>query len=138
MIESPLLLDTCAVLWISDGTISQAGLQVLDAGSRAGVHAHVSPITAWEIGLLAARGRLKSPLAPQRLFQRIVEVPYVRLAAMPPEILIASCLLPGSPPRDPADRIILTTAREYGYRVMTRDSSILKYADDGYVDAVAC
>jgi PIN domain nuclease of toxin-antitoxin system len=89
-------------------------LEILDASGRAGLPAHVSPITAWELGLLAARGRLKSPLTPQRLFQRIMDFPYLRLAAMPPEILLASSFLPGSPPRDPADRIILATAREYG------------------------
>jgi PIN domain nuclease of toxin-antitoxin system len=36
------------------------------------------------------------------------------------------------------DRIILATAREGGYRLVTRDKHLLAYADDGHVQAIAC
>jgi len=44
---------------------------------------------------------------------------------MPPEVLIAASDLPGDLHRDPADRILIATAREYGYRVLTGDRKIL-------------
>jgi PIN domain nuclease of toxin-antitoxin system len=57
---------------------------------------------------------------------------------MPPELLLLSSFLPGSPPTDPADRIIAATAREYGYTLMTRDSRLLAYAEEGHIRALAC
>ena len=59
-------------------------------------------------------------------------------ADMPPSVLIASCYLPHSPLRDPADRIIAATARRFGYRIMTRDRPLLDYAEAGHLSAIAC
>jgi PIN domain nuclease of toxin-antitoxin system len=55
-----------------------------------------------------------------------------------PEILIQSSFLPGDPPRDPADRIIIATARTVGYRLVTRDRLLLAYAEAGHIEGVAC
>jgi PIN domain nuclease of toxin-antitoxin system len=53
-------------------------------------------------------------------------------------ILVESCGLPGTPPDDPADRIIIATARAHGLTIVTRDGAILKYAQLGYVKALRC
>ncbi|HYY36678.1 MAG TPA: type II toxin-antitoxin system VapC family toxin, partial [Xanthobacteraceae bacterium] len=71
-------------------------------------------------------------------FQRLFDVLNFRLAEMPPELLIASSFLPGTPPRDPADRIMAATAREYGYVLITRDRPLLDYAGQGHIQAVIC
>jgi PIN domain nuclease of toxin-antitoxin system len=135
----PLLLDTCAAIWISEEQplVSEA-LTAIEHSHRRGEFIYVSPITAWEIGLLVSRGKLTSPMSPQRWFARLLEAPEVRLADMSPDVLIASSFLPGAPPRDPADRILAATAREYGYRLMTRDTPLLTYARQGHLQAVAC
>ncbi len=57
---------------------------------------------------------------------------------MSPEILIASSFLPGNLRRDPADRILVATAREHDYVLLTRDAALLDYALEGYVQALAC
>jgi PIN domain nuclease of toxin-antitoxin system len=57
---------------------------------------------------------------------------------MPPELLIASSFLPGIPPRDPADRILAATAREYGYVLVTRDRPLLDYSEQGHIQELAC
>jgi PIN domain nuclease of toxin-antitoxin system len=100
--------------------------------------AHVSPITAWEIATLAARGRLTLTMSPTAWFAALLAQPCVALAPMPPAVLIASATLPGTPPRDPADRIIAATAREYGYTIITRDGELMPYALLGHINAVAC
>ena len=51
---------------------------------------------------------------------------------MPPSVLIASTSLPGKTPADPADRILIATAREFDYTLVTRDRLLLKYASSGY------
>ena len=137
--ELPLLLDTCAAIWISEEQpLASEALTAIDRSHRSGEFIYVSPITAWEIGLLVSRGKLTSPMSPQRWFERLLEAPGVRLADMSSDVLIASSFLPGAPPRDPADRILAATAREYGYRLMTRDTPLLTYARQGHLQALAC
>ena len=97
----------------------------------------VSPITAWEIGTLVSRGRLALTLEPGPWFRALL-MSGIRLADMPPDVLIASAFLPGSTLRDPADRILAATARAYGYRLMTRDGPLLDFAAAGHLVALAC
>jgi PIN domain nuclease of toxin-antitoxin system len=137
--ELPLLLDTCAAIWISEEQpLASEALMAIERSHRSGAFIYVSPITAWEIGLLVSRGKLTSPMSPLRWFERLLEASGVRLADMSPGVLIASSFLPGAPPRDPADRILAATAREYGYRLMTRDTPLLTYARQGHLQALVC
>ena len=134
-----LLLDTCAVIWVAeDQAISKTAALALDQAYAADQFVYVSPITAWEVGLLVARGRLTMIVTPQLWFARLLDVSNVRLADMSPDLLISSSFLPGAPPRDPADRIIAATAREYGYTLMTRDRLLLNYAEQGHIQALCC
>ena len=135
----PLLLDTCAAIWIAnEQQVSEEALDALRRTRDLNDAVYVSPITAWEIGLLVSRGRMNLLMAPDRWFERLLKAPGLRLADMPPNLLIASSFLPGTPPRDPADRIVAATAREYGYRLVTRDRPLLDYAEQGHIQALAC
>ena len=71
-------------------------------------------------------------------FDTLLALPGVRLAALTSRLLIGSTALPGSPPVDPADRIIAATARLFGYRLITRDSKLLAYAAQGQIFATLC
>jgi PIN domain nuclease of toxin-antitoxin system len=135
----PILLDTCAVIWVAQGEgLSKAAQAELAAELNQNREIYVSPITAWEIGILAARGRLALRMRPVAWFNEFLRLPGITLAPMPPDVLIASSHLPGGPPNDPADRIIVATAREYGYRLMTRDGKIAGYASEGHLDVSLC
>ena len=132
----PLLLDTCVVIWLTEkASLAPAAVEALrvNAGST-----YISPITAWEVGMLAARGRLQLLIRPERWFANLFDVPGVRLAEMSPDLLIASSFLPGKPPRDPTDRIIAATARELGAMLVTRDRALLDYGEQGHVAVLAC
>lgn len=135
----PLLWDTCAAIWIYEkAPLSQAALDLMAAAYQEGALSYVSPITAWEIGALTARGRLQLLIRPERWFANLFEAPGVKLAGMSPDLLITSSYLPGRPPRDPFDRIIAATAREIGAILMTRDRALLDYGEQGHVSVVAC
>jgi len=134
----PLLLDTCAAIWAAEDRLADASAELLTHHYRSGVALFLSPVTGWELGLLFSRGRLRGSRSPAEFLRHILRVPGVRLAAMPPEVLLASSFLPGSPPADPSDRILAATAREYGYTLMTRDAALLDYAGEGHIHAVAC
>jgi len=133
-----LLLDTCAAIWIAEDALSRTGTDALDQAYRREEAIHISPITAWELALMSAKGRLASPLAPLGLFERFSGRPDVRVVDLSPAILVASCLLPNWTWKDPADRIIVASARELGLTILTRDRSMLGYANAGYVLAIPC
>jgi PIN domain nuclease of toxin-antitoxin system len=135
----PLLLDTHAAIWITeDQPLASVAIEAFNAAYQAGATIFVSAITAWEVGLLVSRNRLSLIASPERWFQRLLAIPGVQLANLSPDILIASSFLPGTPPRDPADRIILATARDLGATLITRDRLLLKYGEDGQVSTIPC
>jgi PIN domain nuclease of toxin-antitoxin system len=137
--NTPLLLDTCAAIWIAeDQPIAKEAAEMMDRAIAANEPVYVSPITSWELGLLVSRGRMNLLMSPQRWFERLLQAPGLQLAEMSPDILISSSFLPGTPPRDPADRIFAATAREYGYRLVTRDRPLLEYAQEGHIQALTC
>jgi PIN domain nuclease of toxin-antitoxin system len=137
--NTPLLLDTCAAIWIAeDQPIAKEAAEMMNRAIAANEPVYVSPITGWELGLLVSRGRMNLLMSPQRWFERLLQAPGLQLAEMSPDILISSSFLPGTPPTDPADRIFAATAREYGYRLVTRDRLLLEYAREGHIEAFAC
>lgn len=137
MNDRPILLDTCAALLIERAELKAAAEEEIERSSRAGAAVMISPITAWELGMLVSKGRLSLSMPPDQWFNALLESG-VTLAAMPPEMLIASSFLPGSPLRDPADRIIVATARMYGFRLATRDRPMLDLAAEGHLLVIPC
>jgi PIN domain nuclease of toxin-antitoxin system len=135
----PLLLDTCALIFMTEKTrLAAASVDKLRAASEGGGTTYISPISAWEIGMLGSRGRLQFLITPERWFANLLEAPGVRLADMPPALLIASSYLPGKPPRDPADRILAATARDLGAMLLTRDRGLLEYGKQGHIAVLEC
>jgi PIN domain nuclease of toxin-antitoxin system len=135
----PLLLDTCALIWLAEeAPIAKAARDAVADAVADDRPIYISPISSWEIGLLISSGRLRLPLPPDAWFERVLAAPGVQLVEMPLRVLIASSFLPGIPPRDPVDRIIAATARNGDYRIMTRDRQLLDYAEQGHVKALAC
>jgi PIN domain nuclease of toxin-antitoxin system len=129
-----LLLDTCAVLWLAQGTkISPEARQAV-----AEKELHVSPICAWEIANLVRKNRIALTLPVTAWFRRAIGEMQATLPDLTVEILANSCDLPGTPPDDPADRIMIATAREANMILVTRDSRILNYSRTGYVQTMVC
>ena len=98
----PLLLDTCAAIWLVNGDpISVESRAAITAAQTANAGVHVSPMTVWEIVRLVAKNRIYLSRSPEDWFDGLLGLTGVRLAAMPPKVLIASASLPGLPPKDP-------------------------------------
>src|SRR5436190_2166286 len=136
---SPLLLDTHTAIWlVRNEPIARAAEEAVNAVHEAGGTLLVSPITAWEVGRLVSRNRIDLLATPQRWFRGLLSIPDVRLAELSPEILIAASFLPGRPPNDPADRILLATARELAATLVTRDREMLAYGVRGNVSVLEC
>jgi PIN domain nuclease of toxin-antitoxin system len=137
-VTRPILLDTCALLWLADDRgLSASALAELAQVEDVAGGIVVSPISAWEIGQLASRGRLILSLDPKDWFQRALEIGFT-LAPLSTDVLIASSYLPLSRLRDPADKILAATARTFRYRLMTRDRPLLEFGAAGHLEAIAC
>lgn len=135
---SPLLLDTNAAIWLLRDELKPSTSEKFDEAARASLATYVSPITAWEVGQLVSRNRLSLGTTPQRWFARVLATPNVHLTELSPDILIAASFLPGTPPRDPMDRILIATARELAATLVTRDRAIIAYGEQGNVSVLAC
>jgi PIN domain nuclease of toxin-antitoxin system len=135
----PLLLDTCALIFLTEkARLAAAAVKTMQATSESGGITYISPISAWEIGMLASRGRLQLLIRAERWFSNLFDAPGVLLADLSPDLLIASSYLPGKPPKDPTDRIIAATARDLGATLITRDRALLNYGAQGHVAVLEC
>ena len=132
-----LLLDTCAIIFIAENQAIDplARQQVTAASGSGGVL--VSPISAWEIGLLATKRGFAFFPDPKAWFQSFMLNPGVRLTPLTPEMAIESSFLPPLH-ADPADRLLIATARAMQVPIVTRDRQILAYAQAGVVMAIVC
>lgn len=135
---APLLLDTCALIWCTTFAEAPKLRALLLEAHESAQPIWISPITAWEIGNLATAGRIGMSRPVLAWFTEAVATAGAKLAELGVRVLAESTNLPGEIHRDPADRILIATAREYGLRIVTRDRKILDYADKGNVMALAC
>ena len=136
---SPLLLDTCAVLWLGNGDkIAPAAMEKINQSHVENTPVFVSPFSAWEIGNLVSLNRLRLSQPPDTWFENFRVNGKVDLAALTPDMLVASSFLPDIQHKDPADRILIATARAHGLTIITRDQKILDYAEQGHVNALRC
>jgi len=126
------------MIYIADGLRMRAVAQREISSAIAAGDALVSPVSAWEVGLLSAKQGFPFSPDPKTWFQRFLAYPGVRLTPLTPEIAIESSLLPGPLHNDPADRLLIATARALGVPIVTRDHRILNYARFGSVAAIAC
>jgi len=134
-----VLLDTCAAIWLVNGQpMSPVSLAAVEDAQRRNLGIYVSAISAWEIATLVSKNRLRMSLSPSAWFEALIAFPGMRLGELSPEILIASAFLPGSPPIDPADRIIAATAQAHALLVVTRDRELTAYAKSGHIELVPC
>ena len=131
----PLVLDTHVWIWMLEGVkseLSAATVSVIeDAGGRAELV--ISAISVWELAMLEAKGRITLSRSIDEWVRAALTAPGLRLADLAPEISLESTRLPGAPHGDPADRMIIATARVLGGTLVTCDDRILSYGAEGHV-----
>ena len=86
--------------------------------------------------MLESRGRIRLSVPIVEWIERALRAPGVRLLELSPAIAIESTRLPGTPHGDPADRILMASARVSDARLVTCDTTILEYAGSGHLAVV--
>ncbi len=131
-----IILDTHVLVWLVHGSprIGATAKRLID---RAGLknEIFVSAITPIEIGMLVAKSRLSLSKDVLDWVNEALAQPGISLLPMLPEIAVASTRLPGSPHGDPADKVIVASARHLGAPLVTADRKILAYSRQGHLQA---
>jgi PIN domain nuclease of toxin-antitoxin system len=132
-----ILLDTQALVWLMEanprlGLSARARIE----RERAGDGAMVAAISVWEAAMLVDKGKLVLSRPVASWFEVVLATPGFRLAEMTVAIGADAGALPGDIHGDPADRLIIATARALGCPLLTTDRQILVYAEAGYLQAI--
>lgn len=133
-----VLLDTHIWVWYVEGDRARFSPRiepVIEAAVERG-DVLVSAISVWEVAQLDALRRLELTLEVRTWVARALAFPGVRLKGISPAIAIESTRLPGAPHRDPADRMLIATARLTGASLVTCDTRVLAYAAHGHVGVI--
>ena len=123
-----IVLDTHVWIWwvSSTGRLSTAARQAI-AQARTEQALRVSSISAWEVAMLVARGRLELTIDTADWIARSESLPYLRFVPIDNRIALRSVRLPGDAPDDPADRMIAATALVLGAKLVTKDNRMRSY-----------
>jgi len=122
-----IILDTHIWVWWVHGStqLSETHHAYLQAQEEQGFG--VSIISCWEVAKLVEYRRLTLPCPVAEWLDQALAYPGVRLLDLTPRIVVESTQLPGTFHRDPADQLIVATARVYSCPLVTADTEILAY-----------
>lgn len=121
------LLDTHVWLWLltCPEKLSPATQSVLQ--DKRGGPFGLAAISPWEVAKKASLGKLKFEIPLRDWLMSSTKLEDINILPMSPEISFESCHLPGNFHRDPADQIIVATARLHRLILITRDQKLLEY-----------
>lgn len=123
-----IVLDTHALVWwvAGDSQLSRPAREAIEAEAQNG-EILVSAISAWEVAMLAKAGRLALTMDVGAWLDTVAEVPAIRFVPVDVRISVHSVDLPGEFHKDPADRIIVATARHHSVPLISADLKIRDY-----------
>jgi len=121
-----LLLDTHIWLWshLAPERLTKGVARALEDPAN---ELWLSPITTWEVVTLAARGKIELDPDPQRWVRQALAAAPTHEAPLSHDIALAAENT-GLRHRDPADRLLVATARILGLTLVTSDERIVKHA----------
>ena len=133
----PVLLDTHVWIWLMDGALGELAPGAVEAVQEAGARGAVlvSTISAWEVAMLQAKGRLRLSMDVREWVQRGFAAPGLRLTEFSVAVAVESAQL-NEVHGDPADRILIATARRTGAALVTRDRRILEHGREGLLAVI--
>ena len=125
-----IVLDTHVLVWWVTGQSAELSRKARTAIDKeaAGGEILVPSICAWEIAMLVERGRLQLTMDVEQWLDIVTDIDAVRFVSVNNRIAVKSVGLPGEFHKDPADRLIVATARDAAAPLVTADEKIRQYA----------
>jgi PIN domain nuclease of toxin-antitoxin system len=87
----------------------------------------VASISIWEFGMMVTQGRINLTVTPDEWLDHAINRTGLTVFDLNPQIALESCNLPGNFHKDPADRIIVATARVSRSQLITKNQKIIEY-----------
>lgn len=133
-----ILLDTHVWIWLVNGDKSLAprSFSLIEKAAAQG-QVFLSSISPWEVAMLAAKQRITLGNPCLDWIRNALAITGIQLLPLMPEIAVESAHLPGDFHGDPADRIIVATARIENCLLMTKDKNILNYGKQHYIQSIS-
>lgn len=119
-----MILDTCALLWLAQGTgaLSETALQSIDAAPVV----YVSAISGFEIGIKVLKRKLGLPAPPADWFAAVLVHHDIEVLPLDLDICLRATELPAIH-ADPCDRMIIASAQLHRFPVVTADTIFSRY-----------
>jgi PIN domain nuclease of toxin-antitoxin system len=132
-----IVIDTHALVWMMEGEpqLGRKAREIINAELAAGA-IWIAPITLWETAMLIDKGKLALSMPIRAWYDRVLAIPNFVLAELTVDIGADAGTLPGGIHGDPADRLIIATARARDCPVLTADAKILAYAKAGHLQVI--
>jgi PIN domain nuclease of toxin-antitoxin system len=127
-----ILLDTHVLIWLlqDDSKMAESVFAAIQTAADED-RVVVSAITPWEIGLLVSKKKIDLGMEVQDWLDCALSLQGLRLAPLSPKVAVDSTRLPFDIRPDPADRILVATARHLGATLVTADRMLLQYGEQG-------
>ncbi len=124
-----ILLDTHALIWFASDPdqLSEVALQTIEAEIKAKRQILISSISIWEICQLVSKKRISFSVPLEQLLDTLNQTKEYKFVSIDNKIAYESHILPGEFHSDPADRMIVATARVLGAKLVTKDQKIRNY-----------
>lgn len=122
------LLDTHTWIWwnMNPQNLSQRVTEII-SNIDAYEEMLLSAISPWEFSKLLEKQRIGISCNPEDWIHIAIDMPKLRIAPLSPILSYRSTVLPQPFHNDPADQIIVATAREENATILTKDEKILEY-----------
>ena len=122
-----ILLDTHTWIWSHSATwLLSDNVKKLIKKTQTD-HRAIASISIWEFAMMVTRGRINVKIDPKLWLNNAISNSGLKVIELTPEIALESCNLPGDFHTDPADQIIVATARTYNLTLLTKDKKIMEY-----------
>ena len=122
-----IVLDTHIWVWWIHGDSRLTNQQIMWLQEYESQGLGISAISCWEVAKLVDYSRLVLPCPVSEWMDTALSYPGIRLLDLTPQIAIESTQLPEGIHKDPADQIIIATARIHDCPLLTADTKILNY-----------
>lgn len=124
-----IVLDTHVLVWWATGNnaLSNKARAIIQSQQSCGGTVGVSCISAWEIAMLVRQGKLVLSTDVDAWLAAVRQIKSLKFIPVDVDIAVGSVVLPGQFHKDPADRMIVATARGLSAPLVTKDAKIRAY-----------
>jgi len=122
------LVDTNIWLWMVNDYQSIPGTIAPIIADTINYPFYLSAISVWEIAKKVSLGKLTLSIPIRDWLFQATREPFIEIVPLSVDISLESTILPGEFHKDPADQIIVATARNQNLIILTADQKIRQYS----------